>query len=57
MCILQLLFEPFLILKKNRRDIVINMIIYINVKYPLFLSGFSENWISSTDFRKKKLKY
>jgi len=29
------------------------MYLGLHVKYPLFLSGLSETWIFSTDFRKK----
>jgi hypothetical protein len=31
---------------------MIKMHIVLHVEYPLFLSGFDETWIFSTDFRK-----
>jgi hypothetical protein len=43
MCILQILFETFLILRKNERDMTENVCWY-SVKYLLlFLSDFNEN--------------
>jgi hypothetical protein len=50
---LQLLSKTFLILRRNKRDIVIN-VKSLHVKYQLFLSDFNKSWIFSTDFRKKK---
>jgi hypothetical protein len=49
---LQSLSETFLILRKIKQDIIINMhVIYL--KYPLFLWVFNKTWIFSKDFRKK----
>ena len=47
--------ETFLILRKIQRDIAINVHNTFSCKigYPLFLSGFNETWIFSTDFFKK----
>ena len=44
--------KTFLILRRIQRDIVIN-VKSLYVKYPLFLSEFTETRIFSTDFRKK----
>jgi hypothetical protein len=52
---LQLFPETFLILRRNESD-MITMYTAFHIKYPLFLSDFSEIWIFSTDFR-KFLKY
>ena len=41
---LQLLSEIFLILKMIQLDIIIN-VKRLQVKYPLFLSDFTETWI------------
>ena len=49
---LQLLSETFLILRRNERD-MIKMYIGLHVKCRLFLAGFNETWIFSTDIRKK----
>jgi hypothetical protein len=48
---LQLLSETFLILRRTERD-MIKKVIWLLVKYPIFLSDFNETWIFSTDFRK-----
>jgi hypothetical protein len=53
MCVLispQLLSETFSILRRTERDI--KMYIGLLIKYPLFLSYFSETWAFSTYFRK-----
>ena len=42
----------FFILRRIQRGIIINIYTGLRVKYPLFLSGFNETWIFSTDFRK-----
>ena len=47
----QHLSETGPILSSSERD-TINIYIGIHVKCPLFLSEFSDTWISSTDFRK-----
>jgi hypothetical protein len=52
---LQLLSKIFLNLRRNQRDIIIN-VHRSSVKYPLFLSHFNQTWPFSTDFR-KILKY
>jgi hypothetical protein len=53
---LQLLFETFLILRRNQRDVVIN-VKRSSCKVPgFFLSEFNETWIFSTDFWKWSLK-
>jgi hypothetical protein len=44
---LQVLSETFLILRRNEHDMI-----NLHVKYSLFLSGFNETWIFSTDFWK-----
>jgi hypothetical protein len=46
---LQILFETFLILRRNEQDII-KMYIGLRVKYRLFLSDFKETWFFSTDF-------
>ena len=51
---LQTMSKTFLILRIIYRDIVIN-VWKRHVKYSLFLSSFNENWVFSTDFRKKNL--
>jgi hypothetical protein len=48
---LQCIYEAFLILGRNERD-MIKMYIVVHVKYPLFLSDCNETWILSTDFEK-----
>ena len=48
---LQLLFETFLILRRNKRDIGINAK-SLHVKYPLYLTDVNETWIFLRDFRK-----
>ena len=50
---IRLLSKIFLILGKIQSDIVIN-VENIPVKYPFFLSDFTETLIFSTDFRKTK---
>jgi hypothetical protein len=45
------LSETFLILRRIERD-MIKVYTGLRVKYPLFLSQFIENRISSQDFRK-----
>jgi hypothetical protein len=52
---LQLLSETFLILRRIRRDIIIN-VHRCSCKVPLLLSGLNETSIFSVDFR-KILKY
>jgi len=53
---LQLLSETFLILRRNKRDMIQN-VYRSSCKVPLlFLSDCNETWIFSTDFR-KILKY
>jgi hypothetical protein len=52
---LQILFEKFLILRRNELD-MIKMFICLHVNYPLFLSDFNEVGSFSTDFW-KVLKY
>jgi hypothetical protein len=42
----------FLILRNFEWHIIINMYIGLHVKYPLFLSDYTESLIFSTDFRK-----
>ena len=49
---MQLSFETFLILRRNQRDIVID-VKSIHVKHPLLLSDFNDTSIFSTDFSKK----
>jgi hypothetical protein len=49
---LRLLSETFVILRRNERDIIIN-IYWSSLMYPLFLSDFNETWVFWTDFRKK----
>ena len=46
-----ILSETFLILRRIRRDIIINLHRSL-FKYLLFLSDFNETWIFSIDFRK-----
>jgi hypothetical protein len=48
---LQLLFEMFLILRRIKQDIFINVKKYLYVKYPLLFSEY-KNFIFSTYFRK-----
>ena len=48
---LQLLSETFLIPRRIQRDAVVYVHSH-HLKYPLFLSYFSQTWIFSTDFRK-----
>ena len=47
----QILSETFLFLRRTERD-MIKMNIGLRVKFPLFLSDFSEAWIFSTYFLK-----
>jgi hypothetical protein len=47
---LQLLFEAFLILRRNERDIIKKMYIGLHVKYTLFLPDFNDARIFLTDF-------
>jgi len=57
MCVsfsLHIFSEAFIILGTIQRDIIINENTSSNLKHPLFLSDFNENWIFLTDFRKKK---
>jgi len=49
---LPLWYETFLILRGSERDFIIYIYIGLHVKYQLFLSGFNETWVFSTDFRK-----
>ena len=53
---LQLLSGTFLILRRNKRDMIKQMWIGCHVEYPLFLSNLNNIWIFLTDFR-KILKY
>jgi hypothetical protein len=53
---LQLLPEPFLILRRNERGMIKKYTLSLHVKQPLLLSNFSETWIFSTVFR-EVLKY
>jgi hypothetical protein len=48
---LQLLSETFLFLRRNQRDIIIN-VHRSSYKVPLLLSDLNETWIFLTDFRK-----
>ena len=48
---LQRLFETFLILRRNEWD-MIKMCIGLHVKYPIFLSDFTETWIFPDRFSK-----
>jgi hypothetical protein len=47
-----ILFKTFITLRKNQRDIVIN-VETSSSKVPLFLSNFNETWFSSTDCGKR----
>ena len=48
---LQVLSETFLILRRNERDITIN-VYTSSYKVPLFLSDFNGTWVSLIDFGK-----
>jgi hypothetical protein len=46
------LSDTFLILRRTDRDMIKNVLWSSRSKYPLFLSGFNETFIFSTNFRK-----
>jgi hypothetical protein len=48
---LQLYSEPFLIIRRNIRD-VIQIHVGLHVEYPVFFSDFNDTWIFWKDFRK-----
>jgi hypothetical protein len=50
--ILQLMSETFLILRRLKRDIIINVHIGFHVKYLSFLSHINQTWSFWTDFKK-----
>jgi hypothetical protein len=51
LCLLQHLFGPLHILRRNERDMIIN-VYWIQVKHLLFLSDCNETWIFSPDLWK-----
>jgi len=50
--LLHLICYTFLIIRRNKRDMIKKMYIGVQVKYSLFLSDFNKTLIFPTDFRK-----